>query len=672
MPSTQLIMDNSGTGPLVVPGLNGIPLNPARQITEDAAFVHGADSWGGERLTAREVSMLALMDSITDKENWDQKVFDEDIVAKWRTEATALPLISEKTWAWCLTELRDKAEVFRQTGKVLACDTSSRCVKSDVLVGPELRAELLVNVASLLNVSDDQKDWHPGSNGQVLNLVHPSLFPLVYGTTRILTKGGRVDLSDIFASSGQGEIVSAFDVSPSDYWSSRFQWLPCEVEFANEAGTDVRITSYINNLDPGKHRPLYGTIEKLIGLSIPLWNDVLIKESYGSGRTPPRIKTFGASYEPERPRWFYDSTPESVTDPKYAETMTKIKEWLMLPDNPDYESDPDVEYEEEDERWSADPEVAMKQLESRLKAFSDDSGNRRWSVQAEISHLMEVKWERMRKVVIPEPGDSFTYEEWKEGVQTPVVGMDERPRGSPPRSFLFQDVCLQDTFRKQGLQVIVKLASIELTPEKPAYQGGSWHLEGMVNEHIVATAIYYYDVENVTESQLSFRHEAELDELELVYEQDDHDPLCTIFGTASMRDEPGVQNLGSVKTSLGRLLVFPNTLQHSVGQFSLADKTKPGHRRFIVLWLVDPHYRICSTRNVPPQQHPWWAERARLHSLDLGNLPQELVDIVRGEVGEWPMGIEEAKRLRLELMAERTRVAQVISTKFHTYNLCEH
>jgi len=30
------------------------------------------------------------------------------------------------------------------------------------------------------------------------------------------------------------------------------------------------------------------------------------------------------------------------------------------------------------------------------------------------------------------------------------------------------------------LQVIVKLANIELTPEKPKYEGGAWHVEGMM------------------------------------------------------------------------------------------------------------------------------------------------------------------------------------------------
>lgn len=35
-----------------------------------------------------------------------------------------------------------------------------------------------------------------------------------------------------------------------------------------------------------------------------------------------------------------------------------------------------------------------------------------------------------------------------------------------------------------NLQIIIKLASIYLTPEKPAYNGGSWHLEGQLNENM--------------------------------------------------------------------------------------------------------------------------------------------------------------------------------------------
>ncbi|KAG9404197.1 hypothetical protein AC1031_005736 [Aphanomyces cochlioides] len=72
-------------------------------------------------------------------------------------------------------------------------------------------------------------------------------------------------------------------------------------------------------------------------------------------------------------------------------------------------------------------------------------------------------------------------------------------------------------------QVIVKIASIELTPENPKYPGGSWHIEGMTNESIAATGILYYDCENITTSKLAFRHAFSppfIEEIE--YEQNEH------------------------------------------------------------------------------------------------------------------------------------------------------
>ena len=43
---------------------------------------------------------------------------------------------------------------------------------------------------------------------------------------------------------------------------------------------------------------------------------------------------------------------------------------------------------------------------------------------------------------------------------------------------------LRKTVDLQGrrLQVIVKLANIMLTPEKPRYVGGTWHVEGELQE----------------------------------------------------------------------------------------------------------------------------------------------------------------------------------------------
>lgn len=69
--------------------------------------------------------------------------------------------------------------------------------------------------------------------------------------------------------------------------------------------------------------------------------------------------------------------------------------------------------------------------------------------------------------------------------------------------------------------MILPLPDSHLTPEKPDYAGGGWHVEGMLNERIVATALYYLHSDNITESRLSFRLglDAEDGDMEIPYEQ---------------------------------------------------------------------------------------------------------------------------------------------------------
>lgn len=69
-----------------------------------------------------------------------------------------------------MEELKYKAEVY----KTIACvKTLDGVWKSDTIVPEDLKTALQKAVAPLENVPDKEKDWHPGSNEQVLDLVHP-------------------------------------------------------------------------------------------------------------------------------------------------------------------------------------------------------------------------------------------------------------------------------------------------------------------------------------------------------------------------------------------------------------------------------------------------------------------------------------------------------------------
>jgi hypothetical protein len=187
------VFHNAG-GPLRVPGFGYAVEFEVKKGDYKNRFYHGVNDFRNERLLVRELAMLAVMDTLTDKPRWHEKVFDEAIVEKWRVEAMAMPLISSLA--------REKAGFLAEHGFVTTLETGSVCAKSDSLIDADLRAELLAGVKPLLDVK--VKDWHPNSNEQVLNLVHPSLFPLVYGRTQVLQEG-LVGLATVWNLAAKGQ-----------------------------------------------------------------------------------------------------------------------------------------------------------------------------------------------------------------------------------------------------------------------------------------------------------------------------------------------------------------------------------------------------------------------------------------------------------------------------------
>ena len=137
-----------------------------------------------------------------------------------------------------------------------------------------------------------------------------------------------------------------------------------------------------------------------------------------------------------------------------------------------------------------------------------------------------------------------------------------------------------------------------------------------------------------------------------------------------MRDEGKMNDpLGSVLCVPGRMLCWPNALQHRVAPFKLADPSRPGMRKFAAVFLVDPHVRVLSTRDVPPQQMEWHDTESRL----AGALPQEVRDKVNA-LRDFPVSLERAKALRLELMDERRTVVKHNNHEVYErrFSLCEH
>lgn len=169
---------------------------------------------------------------------------------------------------WCIEELRYKATLVPEApaSPPPLVVYNGDVVKSDTAVSIELKTALQDAVKVFQNkVPERLKDWHPGSNEKVWDLVHPSLFPLVYGRTRVLANGETTTLEDCIERCGQGEITKVppveetvevresaqssgsweADFRPKKPFSAKFQWLPCEVDISSEEAKCVHNPSII-------------------------------------------------------------------------------------------------------------------------------------------------------------------------------------------------------------------------------------------------------------------------------------------------------------------------------------------------------------------------------------------------------------------------------------------
>ena len=326
--------DNSGLGPLLVPGLSNLPLYVDTEPGKRRFAPALDDSWHWPaRATAREIAMLRCMERITDRPDWHEDVFSEEKIAQWKEEdeTKADWRISDKAWAWCVLELRDKARRFIEMSRTVILDYTSGAVCKVDLSSHELPG--LLKAAVQEAVEKEPAKGCPSPDG-VARIVDTHLAPLVYGQTKVLSEGGVVGLEDMDDWYGRGlpspglkisqdthlgrEMQKAPPTTTRGYgegvlWANctqsfsgyRVRWLPCEVAFTGDVESPVWITSYINDTHPHRQAPLYSAIEKAIVTAIDSWNDILIPadstrqlltRSETSRRTPARINTFGVQY----------------------------------------------------------------------------------------------------------------------------------------------------------------------------------------------------------------------------------------------------------------------------------------------------------------------------------------------------------------------------------------
>lgn len=233
---------------------------------------------------------------------------------------------------------------------------------------------MLAAAAPLENVPDSEKDWHPGSDGLVLDLVHPSLYPIVYG--RSISQGSDFAPAAVLA-------APEFDESDFKFASEKFQWLPSDFLVDND-GKVTLISPYINNVHPTQHGDLYSVISEILQSAIPIFEPVL--SDLLRPLLPMRIAT---------------------SDPSRTAADCIWENGVPYPN-----SSSEEEYDDDPEKW----------MDKR--GFTTPDANKCYEGDLQV----------MKNRI---------------------------------------------SLKGRTLQVIVKLANVVLTPEKPSYPGGKWHVEGL-------------------------------------------------------------------------------------------------------------------------------------------------------------------------------------------------
>ncbi|KAL2623235.1 hypothetical protein R1flu_003440 [Riccia fluitans] len=144
----------------------------------------------------------------------------------------------------------------------------------DNVVPTYLRHLILTRLDSIANKPN--KDFHPGTDHMVQDLIHPSLFSYIEGVSPIIdpaTCPKKKHSTQNNCPNSVSSINSMGREFERQEEESKYQWLPSQF-YVSPKGS-VKVKSYINNLDEATNRDLYTGIELLFELFLPMFENIL-------------------------------------------------------------------------------------------------------------------------------------------------------------------------------------------------------------------------------------------------------------------------------------------------------------------------------------------------------------------------------------------------------------
>ncbi|KAJ3984363.1 hypothetical protein F5890DRAFT_49768 [Lentinula detonsa] len=542
------------------------------------------DQYHARKTKPNDHDLTQFYAAVREKKDWEQKIWDDKLTLKWAIEAELAPLgstlLQGETQA-VIEELRRRSHI-RKLDKEIIWDTGNNSSK---------------HRRPVADIDSDLKNALKYARGSKHALFEPEL------TEKRL---GIFVSDDLVPASVHQELVRELDAlaenEPKDFHPYSFgkvqdlihpslypyiaglTTLPPDVK-PPPIDIDGKFRTEISNLDTQEMASLFAWIPSVFKVS-PDGTDVHI-DSYINGlgtreQYPSLFRTIEKLF--------------LLALPHFEKTM-KISE-VYEPQN--------------------SPSVRRWMQRQYFASINEDALTKKMWVEFLESHASE--WDAQKRA------EKAEKEKLKE---------DIRQESKVKESFyqLSDELVASDLYKGRELKVIVKAANYVLTPGRE-YEG-SWHMEGMPHERIVASVIYYHETDdaiqdrglsfrkfrdttndfpNVEDSEfrhedfsLNFTKEGDSDNDEEEEEEGErHYPSdweTEIDGKGNQRPVyttaiPAFINLGTVPTTnfdeqaskgTGRMLSFPNWLQHKVELIS--NKSSTGHavatRKILCFFLVD-------------------------------------------------------------------------------------
>lgn len=241
-----------------------------------------------------ELRICEVAGAIRDHHSWWNKVNSDGIVSRWREEAC--PNNNEEETAvfnYVLAEIRWLAATFPGPAHPAAADITFAIVD----LPSALLLRLMAGTERIRSTS--KRDVHPGSDGLVIDLIHPSMYAYEQGVTPVLgdaTVHQAPGWDTFLGSSAARPETPPDSVDAIICNGDGLAWLPSEVAVADDEKS-CSINSYINSLHPHVHEGMYKAIGDLFVYVLPLFEETLngVGSRRPSWEMPRRVSEYQCS-----------------------------------------------------------------------------------------------------------------------------------------------------------------------------------------------------------------------------------------------------------------------------------------------------------------------------------------------------------------------------------------